>query len=52
MEFAVYEPRIETDPAALRAMAGKVWIEVMLGTVIVVVVAIMGTLPPGSAIGG
>jgi putative copper resistance protein D len=48
----VHKPRIEQDPTALGAIARKVWIEVGLGTLIVVVVAIMGTLPPGSSPGG
>ncbi len=48
----VHEPRLESTPDALGAMAGKVWIEVAFGTLIVVVVAILGTLAPGSAIGG
>ena len=45
----VHEPHLETSPEALGAMARKVWIEVALGTLIVLVVAIMGTLPPGSS---
>jgi putative copper resistance protein D len=48
----VHEPRLETAPEASGAMACKVWVEVALGTLIVVVVAIMGTLPPGSSPGG
>jgi putative copper resistance protein D len=48
----VHEPRIETDPGALGAMRRKVWVEVGLGTLIVGVVAVMGTLPPGSSPGG
>jgi copper resistance protein D len=48
----VHEPLMETAPEALSAMTRKVWIEVALGTLIVVVVAIMGTLPPGSSAGG
>jgi copper resistance protein D len=48
----VHKPGLETAPGALGAMAGKVWVEVSLGTVIVALVAIMGTLPPGSAVGG
>lgn len=44
----VHKPRLEIVPPALEAMAWKVWIEVALGTLIVLVVAIMGTLPPGS----
>jgi len=48
----VHEPRLETAPEALGAMARKVWIEVALGTLIVVVVAIMGTLAPGSSVNG
>jgi putative copper resistance protein D len=48
----VHEPRLETAPEALGAMRCKVWVEVALGALIVVVVAIMGTLAPGSAVGG
>jgi len=48
----VHEPCIETDPAALGAMRRKVWVEVGLGILIVGVVAIMGTLAPGSSAGG
>jgi putative copper resistance protein D len=43
----VHEPLIEADPKTARAMERKVWVEVALGTLIVGVVAIMGTLPPG-----
>lgn len=42
----VHKPRLETAPAALAGIARKVWIELALGTLIVLVVAIMGTLPP------
>jgi putative copper resistance protein D len=42
----VHKPRLETDLGALAAMARKVWIEVALGTAIVLVVGILGTLPP------
>jgi putative copper resistance protein D len=48
----VHEPRIEADPGALGAMRLKVWVEVALGTLIVGVVAILGTLAPGSSPGG
>jgi len=42
----VHEPRLDSDPEALGAMARKVWIEVALGMSIVLVVAILGTLAP------
>ena len=42
----MHKPRLETAPEALNAMASKVWLEFALGTLIVLVVAIMGTLPP------
>jgi putative copper resistance protein D len=48
----VHKPRLETAPHALAAMRRKVWIEAGLGALIVGVVAIMGTLPPGSSPGG
>jgi putative copper resistance protein D len=48
----VHEPKIETVPGAPASMARKVWIEAALGTLIVLVVAILGTLPPGSSAGG
>jgi putative copper resistance protein D len=48
----VHEPRIAAEPLALEAMRRKVWIEVGLGALIVVAVAILGTLAPGSAPGG
>jgi putative copper resistance protein D len=48
----VHEPRIETTPGALGSMARKVWIEAALGAFIILVVAILGTLPPGSSVGG
>jgi putative copper resistance protein D len=48
----VHEPRMGTDPGALAAMRRKVWIEVALGALIVVAVAILGTLAPGSESGG
>jgi putative copper resistance protein D len=48
----VHEPKIETVPGAVGSMARKVWIEAALGTLIVIVVAILGTLPPGSSAGG
>lgn len=48
----VHEPKIETAPGALGSIARKVWIEAALGTLIVLVVAILGTLPPGSSVGG
>jgi putative copper resistance protein D len=48
----VHEPRLLADPGALAAMRRKVWAEVALGMGIVAVVAIMGTLPPGSSPGG
>jgi putative copper resistance protein D len=48
----VHEPRIETEPGALGAMKRKVWVEVALGGLIVAVVAVMGTLAPGSSPGG
>jgi putative copper resistance protein D len=44
----IHKPQLETAPEALGAMANKVCIEVSLGTLIVLIVAIMGTLPPGS----
>jgi len=44
----MHKPRLETSPEALNAMARKVWLEFTLGTLIVLVVAIMGTLPPAS----
>jgi putative copper resistance protein D len=45
----VHEPRMESDPGALQAMRRAVWIEIALGASIVVAVAILGTLAPGSA---
>jgi len=48
----IHEPRLETDPDAIGAMTRKVWIEIVLGMLIVAVVAILGTLPPGSSPGG
>ncbi len=42
----IHKPRLESEPGALGSMARKVWVEVGLGTLIVAVVAIMGTLPP------
>ena len=48
----VLEPRIGTAPEALAAMARNVWIEATLGTLIVLVVAILGTLPPASTFAG
>jgi len=44
----IHKPRLETAPAALDAMARTVWIEVALGTLIVLAVAILGTLPPAA----
>ena len=46
-----HEPRMQTDPAATEGMLRKVWMEVALGTLIVSVVAILGTLAPGSVPG-
>ena len=48
----VHKPRLETAPGALGAMARKVWVEAALGALIVLIVAILGTLPPGSSAGG
>jgi putative copper resistance protein D len=48
----VHKPRLEIAPEALGAIARKVWIEVALGTLIILIVAILGTLPPGSSPGG
>lgn len=48
----VHEPRIETASESAEPMARKVWIEIALGTLIVGVVAAMGTLPPGSSAAG
>ena len=48
----VHKPRLESSPGALASMARKVWIEAALGTLIVIIVAIMGTLPPGSSAAG
>lgn len=42
----VHEPLLASDPAALRAMGRKVWIEVALGALIVLVTAVLGMLPP------
>jgi len=44
----VHKPRIETTTGALHSIERKVWLEAALGALIVVVVAIMGTLPPGA----
>jgi len=44
----VHKARLDIAPEALDAMARNVWIEVALGTLIVFVVAILGTLPPAS----
>ena len=44
----VHGPRLETVPTALGAMTRKVWTEVALGMLIVLVVAILGTLAPSS----
>ena len=45
VDLLMHKPRLETAPEALNAMASKV-LEFALGTLIVLVVAIMGTLPP------
>lgn len=44
----IHKPRLDSAPQALESMARKVWIEIALATLIVLVVAIMGTLPPAS----
>jgi putative copper resistance protein D len=48
----VHKPRLDSAPDALGAMTRKVWIEAGLGALIVLIVAILGTLPPGSSPGG
>jgi len=45
----VHKPRLDTAPAAMPAMTRKVWIEIALATLIILVVAILGTLPPAIA---
>jgi len=45
--FLIHKPGIDVAPGALPSMQRKVWIELGLGALIVVVVAILGTLPPG-----
>jgi len=48
----VHEPRIPVSPEALAAMRYKIWIELALGGSIVAIVALLGTLAPGSSPGG
>jgi putative copper resistance protein D len=52
MNLLIHKPRLERVPSAIGSMTRKVWIEAALGALIVVVVAILGTLPPGSSPGG
>jgi copper resistance protein D len=52
LNLLIHKPRLELVPSAIGAMTRKVWIEAALGALIVVIVAIMGTLPPGSSPGG
>jgi putative copper resistance protein D len=47
-----HKPALENTPAALRSIARNVWIEAALGAFIILIVAILGTLPPASSIGG
>jgi putative copper resistance protein D len=42
----VHEPLLASDSGALRAMQRKVWLEIALGALIVLVTALLGTLPP------
>ncbi|MGA3172127.1 MAG: CopD family protein [Chthoniobacteraceae bacterium] len=44
----IHKPGLDAAPEALGAMARKVWMEAGLGALIVLVVAVMGTLPPGA----
>ena len=48
----VHKPALDIDSGALAAIARNVWIEAALGALIVLIVAILGTLPPGSSVGG
>jgi putative copper resistance protein D len=52
LNLLIYKPHLETAPHALATMRGLVWIEAGFGTGIVMIVAIMGTLPPGSSPAG
>jgi len=45
----IHKPRLESSPGAMAAIARKVWIEAALASLIILVVAILGTLPPANA---
>jgi putative copper resistance protein D len=47
----IHKPQFEIDPAAPRAIVRKIWLEAFLGAFIVLVVAILGLLPPGAEAG-
>jgi copper resistance protein D len=49
VNLLVHKPHFEAEPGARMGLARNVWTEVALGILIVLVVAIMGTMPPALA---